>query len=380
MAKATLVLLVLSLIEGCGEPRYAGERVHLADPIRVFNRDQAHADWYRHVYAVLSRSFDFALKDGETIFFNGTTGAAPTIAELRGPCDWPYCRNATGYRIDCIGDHLDEGCASAFGYLYGDLMGVKPAFIRTGLADLLAGGMAYAQDEDPSLDRALDVRLLTDDSAFAAQMSIGTPTERMQIRMTAADFVRFLVDRADPISATRFWNTTDLGDNAWQRTFGDTFEGIVAEWRALPAARGRLYRWNEPECAAPPLPSVAPSTFEDAVDLATTATPPIHIWGLLTAVGPRSMVHSIDVPTATSVHAELRSSLPVLAFERCGSRLLESTLSAGPRIFRSPRGIGAVAVSAQNVDGVLEPGRYAVFALGRGLLDTRISLRVELQQ
>lgn len=310
-----------------------------------------HRRWYQARYADFTSEFGVELPPGQLIFIApGNHGPAECLpVHLPGRIEVHPCRIPGGYKLICDG-HRE--CPLRFAELLANLAEPRSAFLRDGLADIIAGGVTTPHAFDFEFeDYESRVQVFMDDVAYEDENRglhdlyehdwYRSKALHYSLRRTAARFVAFLIGRVGPRRGAQLLR---LSSAEWREPSN---QQLIDAFATAPPTDGRSHARLAVECASPALAVGA----DLSIDLSAGA--PIY-----DAVAP-SMAHtqarSFDVSEPATLHLRLESgNLPFFHLQSCATGISLRHVNALD-IFHI--GSAEPLVSAQ-VD--VSPGRYVL--------------------
>jgi hypothetical protein len=241
--KAATVLVVWCYGVGSGcdysEERSQSDPV-VTDHFIVYGGPEGQADWLEVQYRALSSELGFSLTKPVIYRFSGESSC--TTAS--------YCNNATAFELNCLSRDYHRDCPFRLAQLYADQIGIAPDFLRDGLAEVIAGGIAHSYaPERPDLFAVVEY---FDDESYNAVREPLRPLDRVGIHEGVGRFVRTMMDELTLDGFLEFYREASTDREMWKRETGRSIE----EWTALAASEtpeyttDRSYRLPFGECLA----------------------------------------------------------------------------------------------------------------------------------
>lgn len=372
MKSASLLLAVFSL--GCvANPPDPWQLEVVEDGVFRFEGiSPEHRRWYQARYQDFSLAFGIRLAPGDRIVVSASSSEPAACMGKRVPGDIEYhpCQITGGYKLVCEGHRQ---CPMRFAELLANIGVPRSAFLRDGLAEILAGGVTTAGAFDFETEEyEAGVLDLIDDRAYAAELErlyrlddedwYQSTALRYSLRRTAARFVALLIAR---FGASQVPTLLRLAPADWQ-TPAQLQLGL--DFRLAPKTNGRAYARLEVECASPEL-----SLGSDVlIDLGEGAP-------LYDPMGPLQehlQARTIEVSEPSVVHLRLADAgKPYFHLQSCATGDSLAHANTGDRLTF----LDAKAIVTEDL--TLAPGRYVLLLGVRGgdlAGERRVRVQVDL--
>lgn len=257
------------------------------------------------------------------------------------PCSTAYCEADESYILYC-----EDACPDRLGRLYADLLGPAPRILRDGMAEVLAGGLAYGGRIDfPIPLGTIDFAALLDDDEYVrAKDGTDQNTAILRFERQSAAFLRFLLDELGSGDLLSLYRSSTPA--TWVHLTGRTIEAWTDELRSTRTFAGRSYRLPLAECSS--------TEIQLGEEIVTDVSPPDPFYYTFATEFPleERRVFTFDLPEDGSVRVEVVGGLASYAFiEACNSDL-GSIFAAG--------GMNAVERDRVAAERRIPAGRYFV--------------------